>query len=140
MQNAINDILANVALSLITLLCAYALYYIKRGVAKLTAEAHKIDNEEQRSLAMTAIHRLDDVTTKTVKAIEQTAARNLRESVKSGEISKEYLTKLSEQAFDEIVAQLEPEYLALLATTLGDMDTYIKNTIEAKVLELKGAA
>ncbi|WP_018752658.1 hypothetical protein [Paenibacillus sanguinis] len=140
MQNTINDILANLVLGVVALLCAYSMYYLKRGVAKFKAEAQKIDNEEQRSLALAAINRLDDVATKTVQAIEQTTARELREAVKAGITSREQLIKLSQDAFDQIVDQLEPEYLAVLATTLGDMDNYIKNTIEAKVLELKGAA
>lgn len=140
MQNAINDILANLLLAIIMLLSAYALHFLNRGVAKLKAETQKIDNEEQRNLALMAIDRLNDVATKTVNAIEQTTARELREAVKTGSINREQLIRLSQQAFDQIVDQLEPEYLAVLATTLGDMDSYIKNTIEAKVLELKGAA
>lgn len=140
MQNAINDILANLVLAVVLLLSAYALHYLKKGIAKLKAEAQKIDNEEQRNLALMAIDRLDDVTTKTVKAIEQTTAKELREAVKAGITSREQLIKLSQDAFNQIFDQLEPEYLAVLATTLGDMDSYIKNTIEAKVLELKGAA
>lgn len=140
MQDYINDLLSNFVLGIVTLMCAYSMYYIKKGIAKVKLEAQKIDNEEQRDLALAAIDRLDDVTTKTVKAIEQTTAKELREAVKSGKTSRDELIRLSQSAFDQIVNQLEPEYLAVLATTLGDMDDYIKNTIEAKVLELKGAA
>ncbi|MEF2968343.1 guanylate kinase [Paenibacillus sp. M1] len=139
MQNSIQDILTNFALGVLTLLCAYAMYYIKRAIAKVKLEAQKIDNEEQRSLILTALSRLDDVATKTVRSIEQTTAKEIREAVKAGLTSRDQLFQLSRQAFDQIYDQLEPEYLAVLASTLGDMDNYIKNTIESKVLELKGA-
>ncbi|WP_018750694.1 hypothetical protein [Paenibacillus sanguinis] len=140
MQNSIQDILTNLALGVLTLLCAAVMYYIKKAVAKLRLEAQKIDNDEQRSLVLTALTRLDDVATKTVKSTEQTAAKAIREGIKSGTNSREELLALGKQAFDEVLKMLEPEYLAVLTTTLGDVDAYIQHTIESKVLELKEAA
>ncbi|MBU5441225.1 guanylate kinase [Paenibacillus sp. MSJ-34] len=137
MQEMVNDFLLNLALAGITLLASYAMYYIRKANAKLTAETAKISNEEQRKLIQTAIARLDDVATKTIKAIEQTTAKELRRAVKDGIASEDTLTSLAKQAYLDIVKTLEPEYLLALQDSLGDLEKYIKNTIEAKVLEVK---
>ncbi|MDU7473607.1 MAG: guanylate kinase [Paenibacillus macerans] len=137
MQEMAQDILLNLALAALTLLSSYALYYLRKAKAKVSAEAAKIANDDQRALAQAAIMRLDDVATKTVKTIEQTTAKELRRAVKNGQASKEDLAALARQAYGEIVRTMEPDYLDALKTTLGDLDKYIKTTIEAKVLELK---
>lgn len=137
MQEMVQDFMFNLALAALTLLSSYALYYIRKAVAKVSAETAKIKNDEQRALAQAAIARLDDVASKTVKTIEQTTAAELRKAVKNGRATKEELAALAKKAYVEIVRTLEPEYLLALQDSLGDLDQYIKTTIEAKVLELK---
>lgn len=139
MQETIHDILYSLSTAVITLLATYALYYIRKGIAKFQTEAETIRNDDQRAAVFVAIKRLDDVAEKTVRAIEQTAAKELREFVKGGAASKDELKQLAQRAFDEVMETLEPEYLGLLSASLGDIDKYIRNTIESKVLELKGA-
>ncbi|EES73461.1 hypothetical protein POTG_01756 [Paenibacillus sp. oral taxon 786 str. D14] len=139
MQETLQDVLHSLSVAVITLMGTYALFFIRKGIAKVQAEAEQIKSDEQRNLVLMAIKRLDDVATKTVRAIEQTTAKELREAVKGGKASREELKQLAKQAYNEIVQTLEPEYLQALQGTLGDLDTYIRNTIEAKVLELKEA-
>lgn len=140
MHELAQDFLSNLALAGLTLLSSYALYYIRKATTKLTAETAKIANDDKRALVQTAVNRLDDVATKTVKTIEQTTAKELRRAVKDGQASKEQLIDLSRQAYQEIVRTLEPEYLLALQDSLGDLEQYIRTTIEAKVLELKQQA
>ena len=140
MEGLVQDFLFNVALAAVTLLASYAVYGIKKLTSKLVAETSKINSEKERNLVNDAILRLDDVATKTVKKIEQTTAKEMRQAVKDGMKSKEELIGLSKTAFDEIIKTMEPEYINILKTTLGDVDSYIRNTIEAKVLELKEGA
>ncbi|GAC41275.1 hypothetical protein [Paenibacillus popilliae] len=137
MQEMAQDILSSLVMAALTLLSSYTLYYIRKATAKVSAEAAKISNDDQRALAQAAITRLDDVATKTVKTIEQTTAKELRRAVKNGQAAQEELAALAKQAYDEIVRTMEPDYLDALKSTLGDLDKYIKTTIEAKVLELK---
>lgn len=136
----VQEILSNLLLSGMTLAATYVLYYIRKATAKVKAEAAKIQNEEQRKLVETAITRLDDVAGKTVRSIEQTTAAALREAVKDGTVSRDELTALSGQAYQEIIHILNPAYLSVLEESLGDLQAYITHTIEAKVLELKEAA
>ncbi|CAH8721910.1 hypothetical protein [Paenibacillus melissococcoides] len=55
MQDAINEMLLNVALAGLTLLSSFAIYYIRRASAKLSAETAKIDADAQRALVQAAI-------------------------------------------------------------------------------------
>lgn len=139
MEEIVQDILVNVVLAVIMLLSSFALYYIRKATAKLAAETALIGNEDQRQLIQDAIGRLDDVATKTVMTIEQTTAKELRQAVKDGRVDKEEMRKLSEKAYWDIVGTLKPEYISVLESTVGDLERYIQNTIESKVLALKGA-
>ena len=140
MQEAINEMAVNVAIAVITLLGTYALYYIRKATTKLSTETAKIAEESQRALIQSAIDRLDDIATKTVSHVEQTVAQELRQAVKEGHASREELVALSRKAYNEVVTQLKPEYMDALHTTLGDAESYIMSTIEAKVLALKERA
>jgi len=139
-EGLVQDFLFNLALAIVTLLASYAIYGIRKVTDKLVAETNKINSEEERKLIHEAIWRLDDVAAKTVKKLEQTVAKEMRQAVKDGVKSKEELIGLSKTAFDEIISTMEPEYINALKATLGDMDSYIRNTIEAKVLEIKEGA
>lgn len=103
MEGLIQDFLSNLALAVVTLLASYAIYGIKKLTNKLVAETNKINEEGKRELIQDAIWRLNDVTTKTVKSIEQTVAKEMRQAVKDGIKSKEELVGLSKKALDEIM-------------------------------------
>jgi len=120
-----------------TLLLAYTINAVRRASMKAKLESEKIENEEQRQLVNEAIIRLEDVTTKTVTKLEQTTAKELRELVKDGKIEKSELQALSQKALDEIISSLKPDYMKLIEDTFGDARSYILNTIESKVFELK---
>lgn len=73
----------------------------------------------------------------TVEKIEQTKAKDLRILVKDGKIDKSELTALADEAYDEIIATVKDDVLETLRTGIEDIDRYIRNQIEAKVLEVK---
>lgn len=137
MSEVLNEFIVSLAVGLVTLLSSYIIYYIRKATLKIVVETEKLDNEEQRILVQTAVERLEDVTTKTVWSIEQRTAKELRENVKIGKTSREELKQLSEVAYQDILDQMKPEYIQVLEETLVDMEGYIKNTIEAKLLEMK---
>ena len=137
MSEVLNEFIVSLAVGLVTLLSSYIIYYIRKATLKIIVETEKLDNEEQRILVQTAVERLEDVTTKTVWSIEQRTAKELRENVKTGKTSRKELKQLSEVAYKDILDQMKPEYIQVLEETLVDMEGYIKNTIEAKLLEMK---
>lgn len=133
-------LLLNVLTGVLSLAGAYVVLYIHKLIARVQAETELVKNEDRRKMIQQALVRLDEVTDVTVDAIEQTTARTLREAVKDGTADKKQLEGLALQAMQQIASTLEPEYMKLLNDTLGDVDTYLGNLVEAKVLAVKGAA
>lgn len=133
MQTAVQDLLLNVILGLITIGGLYLLNLINRVINKLKVETDNIKDEKERRLAKDAIERVDKLAGDTVLAIESRAAKEIRELVKQGKAPRDQLRILASGALHEIKDMLEPKYHVALQDTIGDVDTYVKNVIEAKL-------
>lgn len=130
MKEILIEVLSNIFLALLTLTGAYFLYFINIFVSYLK---DKIKSNRLNE-AFNQIEMLAEVT---VKSIEQTTAKELRQAVKDGKVSKEKLKNLSTKAFAQIVQKLQPEYLKFLEENTVNIEGYILDAIEQKVLELK---
>lgn len=133
-------LLENVLTGVLSLAGAYVVLYMHKLTARVKAETELVKNEDRRKMMQAALMRLDEVTDITVDSIEQTTARALREAVKAGSADRKQLEYLAIEARREIVAALEPEYLKVLNDTLGDINIYLGNLVEAKVKAIKEAA
>lgn len=131
------EVLANIAVALLSLLAAYALYGIRQLTAKVRLQTQQLASEGQRKLLLDALDDVQELTTKTVTAIEQTTARALREAVKAGQATPEQLQALGKQALQEIVAALKPDTIKAIQDNFGSLEDYVTKCIETKVLELK---
>lgn len=130
MQQILTDALSNAFLALLTLVGAYGLYLVKIAVAYLK---DKIKSNRFNA----ALEQIDKLAEVTVKSIEQTTANELRQAVKDGVVSKEELQNLASRAFAQVAQKLQPEYLKLLEESIANVEGYITDVIEQKVLELK---
>ncbi len=133
----VTTVMVEILLALLSLGCAYLTLYLKRAAARVMAETEHIQDRHQAELLKTAIARLDDIATRTVEKLEQTVAGELREKVRDGRIDRSELLRLGEKAYTEVLDILEPGVQQVLQDSLGDFHTYVKNTIESKVLQLK---
>lgn len=132
-QSAATELLVNVALAVLAIAGAYAVYYIRLGTSKLKAQTAQIEDASTRKV-------LDDVAnlaTLSVGAMEQTTAKALREAVKGGKASREELVALGKQVFDEVKASIAPEAQRVITKNLGSFDEYLTKCIEAAVLKIK---
>lgn len=111
--------------------CLHELLQKKKAEAQAAGEQLKVIAFE------TAEKALEAVTRATVGKIESTTAAELREKVHAGESEFEELQACADEALDEIVAQLKPEILQVLAGSIDDLDAYIRNRIEAALPEIK---
>ena len=138
MTNEVLKLLADIFPLTISLLAAIIIYVLITVRKKILLEVSKIEDEKQRELLENAIDDAFNLANQTVAAIEQQAASAIREAVKDGKIEREELLKLSDQALNEIKAKLSPEAQRLISENFNDLDTYLKNEIEAAVLQIKG--
>lgn len=130
MDEMLMNVLINILLSFLTLGGAYIIYFVNKLIIYLKQKT----KSEELTNALNQVNKLAETT---VKSIEQTAAKEIREAVKDGKVTKDELKKLSNKAFEEIIKSLSPEYLSVLENGMGNIDMYVTNLIEQKVLELK---
>lgn len=126
-----------VLVALIGLGCAYLTLYLRQAATRVKAETEHIRDQRQAELVRQAVDRLNDVAAKTVQKFEQTVAGDLRNKVKAGEVDRSQLLDLGKQAYDEVLKTIEPDVRQVLESTLGDFETYVKNTIETQVHQVK---
>ena len=134
-QSAATELLVNVALAVLALAGAYAVYYIRLGTSKL--KAAQIEDASTRKVLDDALEDVANLATLSVGAMEQTTAKALREAVKGGKASREELVALGKQVFDEVKASIAPEAQRVITKNLGSFDEYLTKCIEAAVLEIK---
>lgn len=138
-QTMASEILVNLALGVITLLGAYGMFYISKAAGKIRAQTQQMEDDRQRQILIDALDDVETLAVTTVGAIEQTAAKSIREAVKSGIKDREELVALGEKAFCEIKAAIAPEAQRVITENLGSFDSYLTNLIEAQVLALKAS-
>ena len=135
--STLTEVLVNVALAAITLLGAYALYYLGLAKDKVKAQAQQIEDEKARKLLEDAVDDVDYLARVTVGALEQTTAGALRELVKAGTVDREKLLEVGRDAFDKIKSAITPEAQRVITENLGSFDDFVLDLIEQKVGELK---
>lgn len=136
-HGAVNTVLENVALGVISLLGAMAVYYINLAASKVKAQTSQIQDEESRKLLENALEDVTDLATVSVGAMEQTTAKALREAVKGGKADREQLLALGQQVFDEVKEAIAPEIQEVITKNLGSFDDYLTKCIENAVRQVK---
>lgn len=136
-QSAATEVLVNLALAVISLAGAYAVYYIRLGASKLKAQTAQIEDESARKVLDNALADVENLATKSVGAMEQTTAKALRDAVKSGAANREDLLALGKQVFNEVKAAIAPEAQKVITDNLGSFDDYLTKCIEDAVLKVK---
>ena len=139
-QSMAVEVLTGLALAVISLLGAYAMYGINKLIAKAKVQTAQIANEQQRKLLEDALADVKTLATITVTATEQTTASALREAVKDGSTNRAELLALGTKAFNDIKAKVTPTAQQTITKNLGSFDDYLHNLIESTVLELKNSA
>ena len=136
-QSAATEVLVNLALAVISLAGAYAVYYIRLGASKLKAQTAQIEDESARKVLDNALADVENLATKSVGAMEQTTAKALRDADKSGAANREDLLALGKQVFNEVKAAIAPEAQKVITDNLGSFDDYLTKCIEDAVLKVK---
>lgn len=135
--NAASTALTNIALAALSLLAAYALYYIRLGSAKLKEQTAQIKDSAGRKVLENALDDVERLASLTVGYTEQTVARELRLAVKSGTKDREELLALGREVFQEVKDKIAPEAQRVITENLGSFDEYLEACIENAVLDVK---
>lgn len=133
----VNEAVVNIATATVALGAAYATYYLKQAAGKLKAETGRIQEQAKAQVIWHAIDRLEDTAEKVVTETEQTVAEQLRQAVKDGKTNRSELEALGKKACNDILQTLEPEVVQVLSANLGDLQAYVKSTVETQLKRLK---
>jgi hypothetical protein len=138
MEQIITDAISQVLIAIVSLGVTYTLYLIAKAKVKLhEATIQQIKDENQQKLIDKALERVSTLATNVVSRTEQVAASAIRNGVKSGQVSKQELLALGENAVKEVYAQLTDDTKALLKDEIVDLNAFITDAVEKAVLELK---
>lgn len=133
----LSGLLLDVALAMLGMLAAWAVYYIRLGAEKVRAQTAKLRDEAARSMLETALDDVQRLVELSVGAMEQTTAKALREAVKNGTASREDLLALSTCVFEDVADRIRPEVQEIITKNLGNFDDYLSTCIENAVLKVK---
>ncbi len=135
--DAAGAVLTDIALAVLTLLAAYAVYYIQMGTAKLKAQTARLEDEAGREVLENALDDVERLAILAVNSMEQTAAKAIRAEVKAGKTDREKLLALGREVFEEVKGETAPEAQQVIMENLGSFDRYLEQCIESAVLQVK---
>lgn len=136
-KEAIITVLAAVILTLAIIVMRRAMAVLRKLLEKNKAEAAAANNKAAVAAYEMAISVLDSIAEITVSRIEATQAAAVRKAVKNGEKAFTELTKFSEDAYQDILAQLAPYVMESLETCVADTERLIRNKIEDVLPKVK---
>ena len=137
MKEIIMDTLVTIASAGMTAVIVCGARWVGTKISTQKQKAVEAKNIALASAFGTAESILTTITNTVVGKIEQVTAGELRELVKSGAADRKQLTALARDAYNEIIATIQPEVLSSLSNVIADSETYILSKIEDAVRNVK---
>lgn len=131
LQTQLVGTLTTLIIGLLNVGVGFVIYYVNQlaNGAKLKNQATKDSN--QKVLIDNAIDRLNDLIQKSVIATQETLGNSIKEGVKDGSVDKAELIALKDKVLIDVQNQLTTDGSELLSKELGDINSYISNTVES---------
>lgn len=127
---ALQQVLVTVLLAVLSLASAYAVFYIHRAKQRLQTMTDV-------ALLDATIARAAALAESTVLAFEGTVAKELREAVKNGRADRSELLAVGQRAVQDVLLHLGTEGQKVLEQSVGDVENFIRDLVEAQVERLK---
>lgn len=125
-----SDLVVTVVMGLLVLLFATVKKY-------LTEKISLIQGEQERQIATNALSRADNIAELVVKKMQQTFVADMKEKSKDGKLTESEIREIRLNTTKELSGLMNNQLRFDLKETVGDVDLYLNNLIEAKVLGLK---
>ncbi len=132
-----NQTLVLALIGLVSLGFGYLAHFLNKFLEKIKVESDSIKNKELRALFEQTLADVEKIVDVKVKETEQLIAKDLREQVKDGSISKDELVFLGEEVKEQILSSISDDAKSILEKNLFYVEDFVKSLVEAKVLELK---
>lgn len=87
---------------------------------------------------LTAITEAQTVAETVVMNLQQTVVEDLKAKSADGRLTADEISNIASMALEQFYSDISEKSLALLESHTDDIEAYIKRTIEAQLLKLKG--
>ena len=130
LHQALSGLLVDVLVLLLALAAGVAVRYLRRLTQRLEEQA-------QHELADAAIRRVGQLAEQVVLSLESTVAKELRQAVADGKVDRKELEALGPRAVQAVIDSLSDESIRQLQGLVGDVRSYIRREVEARLEALK---
>lgn len=138
MEEALLQLLQNVALGVLSILGAYIIKATREYSNKLIVQSNSIKSEEQKELVQKAINRLTELTVKTTQTAEVTLVKGIKDSTSDGKITKEDGQAMLQLVKEEVLNMATEDVKELASQEINDLDLYIEKVVEVTLAQIKG--
>lgn len=133
----INENMLVGAIGIISLAIGYFTYFLSKYLENVKIQTIIMREKRERMLYENATKDLDNIILKIVQMTEQVIVKALKENSSDGKLKYNDIEKINNNTFNYVLENLSEENKNILKEHIRDIDTYIKNSIEAKVYEMK---
>lgn len=136
----VQDFVVTLVTALLGILSGYLIALAKRGFDWVSEKIVNLKDDRASKVLINAIDNLHEIVDTTVCSIQQSLAKEIRDSIAAGDgkYTREDLVALADKAYSSVMLQLTSASKEALTTAYADLESYVRDLIEAKVLELKG--
>jgi len=107
------------------------------GIAYLQAKVQEIKHKAARESLQAALAEAEYQAANAVKAVQQTLVDNFREAAEDGKLTDEEKRLALEAAKEAFLNSISVGALDTLKAAVGPVEDWLRELLEAKVLELK---
>ena len=127
------DVGLKLALILLPVIGSLVAALIGVGIAYLKRQADRVGNETARATLQAALAEADRVAREAITATAQTYVNDLKASREDGKLSSEEARHAMEKAQSYFVARIPQDSLAVLEASLGPMQEWLEEYLEAQI-------
>ena len=137
LNNTIQQVLGTIIIGILSIAGGYAIVYIGKGVDYLKTKTSMIEDEKIKSITNHTLDKVETLIKTNITAIENVSKPIILQAIADKKVDKSELNTLAQEVKTKVLEQMGQDSLDILNGTLGDVDGYITNKIEAVLSDLK---
>lgn len=110
---------------------------ITLGIKGINMARNALNKKTENAVLQTLINSVSDNAINVVKALNQTVVDDLKAKTEDGKLTKDEIASIKNTALSTLKSTLSSESQQTISHVFGDLDTYLKTLIEAKVNDVK---
>lgn len=131
------QMIINIIQIVVPLLVAFGTFYHSKGKEWFMAKIGLIKDNETRTAVANAFNRVDELIVDGLTCAETTLKDDIIKGISTGYLSKQALVDMGTDVKNNVYEQLSDKVKDTLSLEIQDIEDYIHNRVERKLVELK---